>query len=56
VGPYAIGDGSTIAAGAVVGRDLPGRSLCIGNPGRILSRNYDNANYPYMPYAAYLDR
>jgi serine acetyltransferase len=56
VGPYAIGAGSTVAAGAVVERDLPPRCLCIGNPGRILSRNYDNANYPYMPYEAYLDR
>jgi len=42
VGPYRIGSGSTIAAGAAVRRDLPGNALCLGNPARIVLSEYDN--------------
>lgn len=42
VGPYHIGSGTTIAAGAAVCRDLPGNALCLGNPARIVLSDYDN--------------
>ena len=42
VGPYRIGSGTTIAAGAVVRRDLPDNALCLGNPVRVVMSDYDN--------------
>ena len=42
VGAYRIGPGSTIAAGAVVRRDIPDGALCLGNPARVVIPNYDN--------------
>ena len=42
VGPYRIGTGSTIAAGAVVRHDVPQGALCLGNPARVVVPNYDN--------------
>ena len=42
VGPYRIGSGSTIAAGAAVRRDVPANALCVGNPARIVLSDYDN--------------
>jgi serine O-acetyltransferase len=42
-GPVTIGDNVTIAPGARVTKDVPSRSLVAGDPGRIVSRNYDNA-------------
>ena len=42
VGSIVIGSGSTISAGAVVTRDIPERSLVAGNPGRVISKEYDN--------------
>ena len=42
VGPYRIGTGATIAAGAVVRHDLPDNALCLGNPARIVMSDYDN--------------
>jgi len=42
VGPYRIGSGTTIAAGAAVRRDLPGNALVLGNPARIVLSDYDN--------------
>ena len=42
VGAYQIGSDTTVSAGAVVQRDIPERSLCMGNPARIVMRNYDN--------------
>lgn len=42
VGAIVIGSGSTISAGAVVTRDVPERSLVAGNPGRVITKEYDN--------------
>jgi serine O-acetyltransferase len=39
-----IGDGVTIGAGAVVTQDIPHHCLVIGNPGRIVQRDYDNSS------------
>jgi serine O-acetyltransferase len=41
-GPAHIGDGATIAPGACVTKDVPGKALVVGNPGRIIFRSYDN--------------
>lgn len=43
VGPYRVDNGSTISAGAVVKRDIPEKTLCLGNPGRVVMRDYDNS-------------
>lgn len=43
IGPYHVGDCSTISAGAVVSRDIPSRALFMGSPGRIAMREYDNS-------------
>jgi serine O-acetyltransferase len=40
-----IGDGATIAAGAVVTDDVPPRCLVVGNPGRVIQRDYDNSAF-----------
>lgn len=37
-----IGDGATIGAGVVVTQDIPSHCLVLGNPGRIVQRDYDN--------------
>lgn len=42
-GPIQIDDGVTIAPGARVARDIPRNSLVVGNPGRVVFRNYRNA-------------
>ena len=42
--PVTIGDGATIAPGARVTRNVPTRSLVVGNPARIVSRSYDNSS------------
>jgi len=42
VGPYRIGSDATVSAGAVVRRDVPVGTLCMGNPARIVMLNYDN--------------
>jgi serine O-acetyltransferase len=41
-GDFAVGDGATIGAGAVVIQDIPGRCLALGNPARVAQRDYDN--------------
>ncbi len=50
IGPHAIikkgikiGDGATIAAGAVVLADVEKKCLALGNPARIVNRNFDNS-------------
>jgi serine O-acetyltransferase len=42
VGAHQIGSDTTVSAGAVVLRDIPDKALCMGNPARIVMRNYDN--------------
>lgn len=42
-GPIQIGDGATVAAGAVVARNIPGGALCMGNPARVTLMQYDNS-------------
>jgi len=50
IGPHAIikkgikiGDGATIAAGSVVQADVDRHCLALGNPARILNKNFDNS-------------
>jgi serine O-acetyltransferase len=43
IGNYRVGSGSTISAGTVVQRDIPESSLCMGNPARVVFRDYDNS-------------
>jgi serine O-acetyltransferase len=43
VGPYRIGSDATVGAGTVLQGDIPeGGVLCLGNPARLVRRNYDN--------------
>jgi serine O-acetyltransferase len=42
IGSYTIGADATVSAAAIVRRDIPERTLCMGNPARIVTRNYDN--------------
>lgn len=42
VGPVRVGDGATVAAGALVTADVPARALTVGSPARTASINYDN--------------
>jgi len=42
VGPYRIGSDATVGAGTVVQGDIPAGVLCLGNPARLVRRNYDN--------------
>lgn len=58
-----IGEYSVIGSGAVVTRDIPPRSLVVGNPGRVTKRVDDltcktgvaPAGHSYRPYAPILD-
>jgi serine O-acetyltransferase len=40
-----IGNYATIGAGAVVTQDIPDFCLVLGNPGRIVQRDYDNSSF-----------
>jgi serine O-acetyltransferase len=42
-GPIHIGDGATIAPGARVTKDVPSRALVVGDPARVVFREYDNS-------------
>lgn len=42
IGPHTIGTGSTVSAAALVKRDIPGNTLCMGNPARVVMQDYDN--------------
>jgi serine O-acetyltransferase len=42
VGAYRIGTGTTVSAGAVIRRNIPDKALCLGDPARVVMRNYDN--------------
>lgn len=42
-GDVTIGDGATISAGSVVSRDIPAHALVAGNPGRVVTADYDNS-------------
>lgn len=44
-GPIRVGDGATIGAGAVVLQDIPPRCLVLGNPARVIYRDYDNSDF-----------
>jgi serine O-acetyltransferase len=44
-GPITIGDGTTVAAGAVVSRSMPAHSLVVGNPARAVQQDYDNSSF-----------
>jgi len=42
IGPYRVGNGSTVSAAATLQRDIPENTLCMGNPARVVMRDYDN--------------
>lgn len=42
-GPFQVGDGATVSAGAFVKRNIPGGALCMGNPARVVLMQYDNS-------------
>jgi serine O-acetyltransferase len=42
-GPVKVGNHATIAPGARVTKDVPSNALIVGDPGRIVSRRYDNS-------------
>ena len=48
-GPVRVGDGTTIAPGARVTRDVPDKALVAGNPARVILRGYDNSSL--LPHA-----
>jgi serine O-acetyltransferase len=43
-GPVKVGAHATISPGARVTKDVPSHSLIVGDPGRIVSRRYDNSH------------
>jgi serine O-acetyltransferase len=42
IGPHRIGSDATVGAGTVIQGDVPEGVLCLGNPARLVRRNYDN--------------
>lgn len=49
LGSIRVGDGCAISAAAIVQRDIPEKSLCMGNPARVVLRNYDNSRILNLP-------
>jgi serine O-acetyltransferase len=45
VGSYRVGRCATVSAGAAVRRDVPEKALYLGNPARVVMRDYDNRNF-----------
>jgi serine O-acetyltransferase len=45
VGNYRIGSDATLSAGTVVRREVPDAALYLGNPARVVWRNYDNRRF-----------
>lgn len=43
-GPVTIGDGTAVGAGATVETDIPARCLVLGNPARVVQREFDNSS------------
>jgi serine O-acetyltransferase len=50
VGAYRIGSDATVSAAAVVLGDIPERALCMGDPARIVMRDYDNRSILGLKY------
>jgi serine O-acetyltransferase len=44
-GSIKIGNDVVISAGSVVARDIPDRSLVMGNPARVIQSDYNNSSY-----------
>lgn len=44
-GNVRIGDGATIGAGTVLNQNIPSKCLVLGNPGRVIQRDYDNRGF-----------
>jgi serine O-acetyltransferase len=44
-GPIKIGNGVTVGGGAFVTRDVAERCLVLGNPARVMQREYDNSSF-----------
>ena len=45
VGSYRVGSGATVGAGTEVRQDVPDAALYLGNPARVVMRNYDNGSF-----------
>jgi serine O-acetyltransferase len=45
VGPVRVGDGVTVAAGALVNRDVMAHALVVGSPARVVDACHDNSRF-----------
>jgi serine O-acetyltransferase len=45
IGAIRVGEGATVAAGALVTEDVPPKCFVAGRPARIVKRNYDNSAF-----------
>jgi serine O-acetyltransferase len=45
VGPIRVGDGATVAAGALVSRDVMAGALVVGSPARVVDAHHDNSGF-----------